>query len=199
MFGLDGWLKWLSRLAPEQNRCLTMSEHTMTGPSSFHGLTPSTCRSVTRMCLLQARGIWLVFFNDHLMNIMTNITGDIPPLGPLWSYRELPVPKISGNSCCVQNTEGCPCSSGGFTGYVLYFPGSRPGNKSLSEPMMVRLPTHICLTRPQWFNSDNLGRHGFTEEAAENEKQIGFSITQLLFIIGLQYLAWNSYLYSDEC
>ena len=26
----------------------------------------------------------------------------------------------------------------------------RPGDKSLSEPMMVRLPTHICVTRPQW-------------------------------------------------
>ena len=24
------------------------------------------------------------------------------------------------------------------------------GNKPLSEPMMVRLPTHICVTRPQW-------------------------------------------------
>ena len=27
---------------------------------------------------------------------------------------------------------------------------SRPGDKPLSEPMMVRLPTHICVTRPQW-------------------------------------------------
>ena len=25
-----------------------------------------------------------------------------------------------------------------------------PGDKSLSEPMMVSLPTHICVTRPQW-------------------------------------------------
>ena len=28
----------------------------------------------------------------------------------------------------------------------------RPGNKPLSEPMMVRLPTHICVTRLQWVN-----------------------------------------------
>ena len=28
---------------------------------------------------------------------------------------------------------------------------SRPGNKPLSEPMMVSLLTHICVTRPQWF------------------------------------------------
>ena len=26
----------------------------------------------------------------------------------------------------------------------------RPGDKPLSEPMMYSLPTHICVTRPQW-------------------------------------------------
>ena len=26
----------------------------------------------------------------------------------------------------------------------------RPGDKPLSEPMMVSLQTHICVTRPQW-------------------------------------------------
>ena len=26
----------------------------------------------------------------------------------------------------------------------------RPGAKPLSEPMLVRIPTHICVTRPQW-------------------------------------------------
>ena len=29
----------------------------------------------------------------------------------------------------------------------------RPGDKPLSEPMMLSLPTHICVTRPQWVNS----------------------------------------------
>ena len=28
----------------------------------------------------------------------------------------------------------------------------RAGGKPLSEPMVVRLPTHICVTRPQWVN-----------------------------------------------
>ena len=28
----------------------------------------------------------------------------------------------------------------------------RPGDKPLSEPMMVGSPTHICVTRPQWVN-----------------------------------------------
>ena len=29
----------------------------------------------------------------------------------------------------------------------------RPGDKPLSGPMMVRLPTHICVIRPQWVNT----------------------------------------------
>ena len=29
----------------------------------------------------------------------------------------------------------------------------RPGDKPLSEAMVVRLPTHICVTRPQWVES----------------------------------------------
>ena len=31
----------------------------------------------------------------------------------------------------------------------------RPGDKPLSEPMMVKLLTHICVTRPQWINIAN--------------------------------------------
>ena len=34
----------------------------------------------------------------------------------------------------------------------------RPGDKPLYEPMMVRLPMHICVTRPQWVNSLVPGR-----------------------------------------
>ena len=36
----------------------------------------------------------------------------------------------------------------------------RPGDKPLSEPMMVSLPRHICVTRPQWVNSLAPGRCG---------------------------------------
>ena len=28
----------------------------------------------------------------------------------------------------------------------------RPGDKPLSDPMLVSLPTHICVNRPQWVN-----------------------------------------------
>ena len=29
----------------------------------------------------------------------------------------------------------------------------RPGDKPLSEPMLVSLLMHVCVTRPQWFNT----------------------------------------------
>ena len=35
---------------------------------------------------------------------------------------------------------------------VQIMAGRRPGDKPLSEPMMVSLLTHICVTRPQWVN-----------------------------------------------
>ena len=31
----------------------------------------------------------------------------------------------------------------------------RPGDKPLSEPMMVSLPTHICVARPQWVKQNH--------------------------------------------
>ena len=36
----------------------------------------------------------------------------------------------------------------------------RPGDKPLSEPMMVSLPTHKCVTRPQWANTMVCQIHG---------------------------------------
>ena len=34
----------------------------------------------------------------------------------------------------------------------------RPGDKLLSEPMLVFVPTHICVTRPQWVNESMVVR-----------------------------------------
>ena len=36
----------------------------------------------------------------------------------------------------------------------------RPGDKPLSEPVTVGLPTHICVTRPQWVNTLRLRQNG---------------------------------------
>ena len=37
----------------------------------------------------------------------------------------------------------------------------RPGDKPLSEPMMVKLLTHICVTRPQWVKTSIRDHHSF--------------------------------------
>ena len=37
--------------------------------------------------------------------------------------------------------------------FVQIMAWRRPGDKPLSEPMMVSLLTHICVTRPQWVNT----------------------------------------------
>ena len=34
-----------------------------------------------------------------------------------------------------------------------------PGDKPLSEPMMISFRTHICITRPQWVNPSSPGRN----------------------------------------
>ena len=38
----------------------------------------------------------------------------------------------------------------------------RPGDKPLSEPMMVSLPTHICVVRPQWVKHCSHERRDYT-------------------------------------
>ena len=42
---------------------------------------------------------------------------------------------------------------------------SRSGDKPLSEPMMVSLLTHICVTRPQWVNLSN--HHAFSNAKSD--------------------------------
>ena len=59
----------------------------------------------------------------------------------------------------------------------------RPGDKPLSEPMMFNLPTHICVTRPQWVNRKPLfTRFGPVGEGIGGEN-MQRSITTFLFQI----------------
>ena len=67
-----------------------------------------------------------IFFNENV-RISIQISLKFVPEGP-----------INNNLALVQITAWC-----------------RLGNKPLSEPMVVRLPTHICATRPQWVKSDS--------------------------------------------
>ena len=42
--------------------------------------------------------------------------------------------------------------------FVQIMAWRRSGDKPLSKPMMVGLPAHICVTRPQWVNGPVCGR-----------------------------------------
>ena len=65
----------------------------------------------------------------------------------------------------------------------------QPGDKPLSETMMVRLPMHICVTRPQWVKMEpalfagvpmtrsNLKLNGFQDEAWTHQKLHHWSLT----------------------
>ena len=42
------------------------------------------------------------------------------------------------------------CSMNNIPALFQIMAWRRPGDKPLSEPIMVNLPAHICVTRPQW-------------------------------------------------
>ena len=46
----------------------------------------------------------------------------------------------------------------------------RPGDKPLSEPMLVFVPTHICVTRPQWVKRTWHDRHGTLIHAMTSQR-----------------------------
>ena len=64
----------------------------------------------------------------------------------------------------------------------------RPGDKPLSEPMLVSLLTHICVTRPQWVNAS------FPETCGCDFKRVNFK-----HILGIDMWVFEWTLPSDEC
>ena len=65
----------------------------------------------------------------------------------------------------------------------------RPGDKPLSEPMVVRLPTHICVTRPQWDN-DLLNAIGIQTKSCL-EQIIRYKITEEWHLVPLDHRKKN--------
>ena len=61
----------------------------------------------------------------------------------------------------------------------------RPGDKPLSEPMMVCLLTHICVTWPQWVNRLGLGK-----TVTKKERNIPILIKILKFVLLMLCQHW---------
>ena len=56
----------------------------------------------------------------------------------------------------------------------------RPGDKPLSEPKMVRLSTHICVTRPQWFHMPHTYIFIFPEANAKWNELCRWCVVQMM-------------------
>ena len=61
----------------------------------------------------------------------------------------------------------------------------RPGDKPLSEPMMVCLTTHICVTRPQWVNQ-------ITLQSGPTLKKLQYIFKR---IVSFEYFCYNKRYY----
>ena len=63
----------------------------------------------------------------------------------------------------------------------------RPGDKPLSEPMMVSLLTHICVTRPQWVKHRSISDHQIAQVESTSWKLIIYTppkVTPIAFATG---------------
>ena len=60
----------------------------------------------------------------------------------------------------------------------------RQGDKPLSEPMMARLPTHICVTRPQWVKTQ-------MDDSQQNSPNTGIQLYEISCYTGLRYIKYR--------
>ena len=90
--------------------------------SSLNPLTHKPWRVLTHWGRVKMAAIFKWIFLNETVWISINISLKFVPWGPINNITTL----------------------------VQVMAWRRPGDKPLSEPMMVRLPTHICVTRPQW-------------------------------------------------
>ena len=74
----------------------------------------------------------------------------------------------------------------------------RPGEKPLSEPMMVSLPTHICVARPQWVKTFHnrwmpniINPHSQQYQCSKFCSEIMIIICSWGFIRYLDYESWQ--------
>ena len=80
-----------------------------------------------------------------------------------------------------------------FTALFQIMAWRRPGDKSLSEPMTIRLPPHICVTLPQWVNAklDSLSFTLISITPLVLKYPIDFSFTHLVRLQRAQF-CWCS-------
>ena len=81
---------------------------------------------------------------------------------------------------------------------VLIMAWRRPGDKPLSEPMLVRSLTHICITRPQWVYTIlvDANRISVTMVLTYLSQNIPVSVSEGLILSGIWYVEqYSTYIF----
>ena len=93
-----------------------------------------------------------VIFFFRLYNYHIDVNTKWPPLlrwhseMHFWLDGDVWIADKNSLFCCKVRQNNIPAS-------VQIMGRNLPGDKSLSEPMMVSFLTHACVTRPQWVNT----------------------------------------------
>ena len=108
------------------NQCMSVIWLWQTGTSVCpHTAFLNTLRPRQNGCHFADDTFKCIFLNENV-RISIKISLKFVPMGPINNIPAL-----------VQTMAWC-----------------RPGDKPLSEPMMVRSPMHICITQPQWVKTE---------------------------------------------
>ena len=80
-----------------------------------------------------------------------------------------------------------------ITALVQIMAWRRPGDKPLSEPMMTRLPTHICVTRHQWVKC-NIWSYSINDSCQYTAKLCCYYLRIYVMTIALhvRYVSWGA-------
>ena len=73
------------------------------------------------------------------------------------------------------------------------------GDKPLSEQMMARLPTHICVSRPHWVNCVTSVRYVYRMHQSSYQQHSGATPKLVLSLCSLDHYTWLSSLMHTIC
>ena len=88
----------------------------------------------------------ILYVMQHLMIWKMDCACSFHPQSPNGDW-------IDENFCILLQKCVPECTIDDKPALVKIMAWRRPGDKPLSEAMMISLPTHICVTRPQWVNA----------------------------------------------
>ena len=139
------------------NDCITTKKQSTTKPCAyFLGYTVHTCTVLMYIALLR-------LYFQFLVHSRCSFTQTLKTLRPRQDGRHFADAIFTciffNENCCILNKFSLKYVRKGpivnNPALVQIMAWRRSGDKPLSEPMMISLPTHICVSRPQWVKKTN--------------------------------------------